>query len=169
MRKVAVLPAPREWRQQGDGRPELQLDFRSSLFLVPAVLLSMFTLVVVSTSYVSFLFNFCCSNARVIVGKHSCTSSTFPIANQWYLFFRSVNAIKNWKWSACKLILLNYLPQVSVRASLPTATDTATGTAMATRQQTTRTRPWMKTSSTTHNSQSFTRFYSIQVLQVVHI
>ena len=79
------------------------------LFLcVPALLLSILAYLVLPSSSVSFSYFILAVPMQEFLVKHSCTSSTFPIAKlNGPFFFRYVKAMNNCKLRAIKQTLLN--------------------------------------------------------------
>ena len=76
-------------------------------FFVPALLFSILTPLFSPPSTVSSSYFILAVPMRKCLGKHSCMSSTFPIAIlNCTFFFHSVKAMNNWKLSAIKQILL---------------------------------------------------------------
>ena len=84
-------------------------DTPSGLFFVHALLLSILTPLLPSLS-VSLSCYIIAVSMRECLGKHSCISSPISYSHTvWYLIFRSVNAMNNWKLSTIKQILLSEL------------------------------------------------------------
>ena len=74
---------------------------------MPALCFSILTSLFLPPSSVSLSYFILAVPIRKCLGKHSCTSSPFPIAIlNGTSFFRSVKAMNNWNRSAIKQILL---------------------------------------------------------------
>ena len=88
--------------------PSYNIAVETSFFFFPAVLLSIFSLFIFPTFSVSLSYFILPIPMRKCFGKHSCTSSAFPITIlDGTLFFRSVKAMKIFNRSAIKLVLLH--------------------------------------------------------------
>ena len=83
------------------------------LFFVPALLLSTLAPLFLSSSSVSLSYFILAVPMRECLGKHSCMSSTFPLAILNGTFFCSVKAMNNWKLSAILHILIYLVKKVA--------------------------------------------------------